>query len=169
MSRRAPRVALGLSILVATAPAAFGGDFINDAKTGCKVWNPHPTAGESARWSGACKDGFAEGNGILEWVRGGKSYERDEGEWHGGRQTGAGSQSWPAGTYTGQFLDSMPSGKGVLVIGAARYDGAFRAGKPTGNGVLNDASGTFAGMWQDGCFNDGKRRAAIGVSVQSCP
>lgn len=33
------------------------GDWIADAKTGCKVWNPVPASDESIIWSGKCKDG----------------------------------------------------------------------------------------------------------------
>ncbi len=158
------------SAFILCAPAvALAGDWIADAKTGCKVWNPQPSAGETARWSGLCKDGFADGKGALDWLRGNSQYERDEGEWRAGRQTGEGAQTWPGGRYKGQFLDSLPHGKGVLISGEARYDGAFLNGKPNGRGAMTNASGTFDGTWADGCFNDGKRRAAFGVSVQSCP
>jgi len=158
------------SAFILCAPAvALAGDWIADAKTGCKVWNPQPSAGETARWSGPCKDGFADGKGALDWLRGNSQYERDEGVWRAGRQTGEGAQTWPGGQYKGQFLDSLPHGKGVLISGEARYDGAFLNGKPNGKGAMTNASGTFDGTWADGCFNDGKRRAAFGVSVQSCP
>ena len=165
------------TILMATASAVIlcapslshAGDWIADAKSACKVWNPQPSAGETARWNGACKDGFADGNGVLDWFRGGNSYERDEGTWQDGRQIGEGTQTWPGGRYKGQFSESLPHGKGALISGEARYDGAFLNGKPNGNGVLTNASGAFSGTWADGCFNDGKRRAALGVAVQSCP
>jgi hypothetical protein len=163
------RAALASALLFGLTGAGFAGDWIADAKTGCKVWNPHPMAGETANWAGACKDGFVDGRGVLSWLRGGQPYERDEGEWQGGRQAGDGTQSWPGGQYKGQLLDSLPHGSGVLALGEARYDGAFLNGKPDGTGVLTNASGTFSGTWRNGCFNDGKRRAALGVPVQSCP
>ncbi len=158
-----------VAALIFGMPAAMAGGWIADVKTGCKVWNPHPSAGETVRWTGPCKNGFAEGKGVLDWLRGSSSYERDEGEWRAGRQMGEGTQSWPGGQYKGQLSDAMPHGRGTLVFGEARYEGAFLNGKPNGKGVLTNASGTFGGTWQDGCFNDGKRRAAIGVPVQSCP
>ncbi len=154
-----------LSLLVSNAAAgewALAGD-------GCKVWNPNPTPGETAHWKGACNNGFVQGMGALEWRRSGRPYERDEGEWRAGRQTGQGSQTWPGGQFKGQLADSMPSGQGVLILGAARYEGAFLNGKPNGRGALTNASDVFDGAWRDGCFNDGKRRAAFGVSLQSCP
>jgi hypothetical protein len=149
--------------------AGHAGDWIADAKTGCKVWNPQPAPGETAKWTGPCKDGFAEGKGVLEWFKAGNTYERDEGEWHAGHQMGDGAQTWPGGQYKGQFADGLPHGRGVLIVGGGRYDGAFLNGKPNGKGVLTNASGTFDGTWAEGCFTDGKRRAAIGVSLPSCP
>ena len=162
-------VAFVVALLLLPVPfaRAIAGDWAV-AGDGCKVWNPHPTAGENIRWTGACKDGFVEGMGTLEWQRGGKTYERDEGQWRAGRQI-SGSQGWPGGQYDGQFADSLPNGRGVLIFGDARYEGLFVNGKPNGKGTLTNASGSFDGNWADGCFNDGKHRAAIGVSLQSCP
>ena len=169
MKAKAIVAALLAAVFFAFPGAGFAGDWIADTKTGCKVWNPNPTAGEAAAWTGACKDGFADGRGVLKWLRGSQPYEQDEGEWRAGRQAGDGTQSWPGGQYKGQLLDSLPHGSGVLTLGEARYDGRFLNGKPDGMGVLTNASGTFSGLWRDGCFNDGKRRATLGVSSQSCP
>ncbi len=157
------------ALLLATAAAALAGTWTADTKTGCKVWNPHPSAGETVSWTGPCKDGFAGGKGALDWLKGGNSIEHDEGEWRSGRQAGYGTQTWPGGEYKGEFWDSMPHGKGVLSFGGARYDGAFLNGRPNGRGALTNVAGTFEGTWSEGCFNDGRRRTAIGVSVESCP
>jgi hypothetical protein len=158
------------SALILFAPAALrAGDWIADGKSGCKIWNPNPTLGESANWTGPCKDGFAEGEGVLDWLRGGSRFERDEGSWHAGRQIGAGTQTWPQGQYKGQFAGSLPEGSGTLTLGERRYEGGFSSGKPEGNGTLTEPSGTINGTWHSGCFNDGARRAAIGATLQSCP
>jgi hypothetical protein len=168
--KRALLRALALAIACAclSPTGARAGEWaVADEK--CKVWNPNPSPGETASWIGACKNGFVEGAGVLEWRRSGKTYERDEGQWRGGRQIDQGSQTWPGGQFKGQLADSMPHGQGVLILGEARYQGAFLNGKPNGRGALTNASGVFDGAWRDGCFNDGKRRAAFGVSLQSCP
>lgn len=47
--------------------AGESGDWIVDAK-GCKVWNAHPLGDESVAWSGSCKDGYADGPGVLQWL-----------------------------------------------------------------------------------------------------
>ena len=169
MTRRfGTKSVIACALLLLFAARAAAGEWAV-AEGGCKVWNPNPAPGETANWTGACKEGFAEGAGVLEWRRGGKPYERDEGNWRAGRQTGQGAQSWPGGEFKGQLAESMPGGQGVLTLGEARYEGAFLNGKPNGRGVLTNASGVFDGAWRDGCFNDGKRRAAFGVSLQSCP
>ncbi|HZV20623.1 MAG TPA: hypothetical protein VE986_03670 [Hyphomicrobiales bacterium] len=160
-------MAFVLSLLAAVVAKA--GDWIGDTRTGCKIWNPNPSPGETVKWTGPCKDGFAEGRGVLEWLREGRPYERDEGVWWAGRQIGEGTQTWPGGNYKGQLADGLPHGRGILVFGASRYEGAFLNGRPNGSGALTSPSGTFQGSWRDGCFSDGERRAAIGVSVQSCP
>ena len=36
-------------------------------KNGCKIANPSPKPSETVAWSGGCKDGFADGNGIMQW------------------------------------------------------------------------------------------------------
>jgi hypothetical protein len=41
------------------------GDWIADAKTGCKVWNPSSLPNPSITWSGGCKDGKANEKGTM--------------------------------------------------------------------------------------------------------
>ncbi len=154
--------------LFASVTGVAAGDWAI-ASGGCKVWNPHPVLGETARWTGSCKDGLLDGAGVVEWRRGGNTYERDEGEWRGGRQIGLGLQTWPGGQYSGQFADSLPSGSGAMTLGGSRYDGSFINGKPNGRGVLRTVWGVFDGVWQEGCFSDGKRRVSFSVPLEACP
>jgi len=156
-------------VCLAVAPPALAGDWIADGKSGCRVWNPNPTAQESATWSGSCKDGLAEGTGVVQWFRGGLPFERDEGQWQAGRQVGVGLQIWPTGRYEGEVRDGMPHGHGRLFVGDARYEGEFTAGKPNGAGTLRNARGVFEGIWKGGCFRDGTRRASLGVDLAECP
>jgi len=156
-------------VCLAVAPPALAGDWIADGKSGCRVWNPNPTAQESATWSGSCKDGLAEGTGVVQWFRGGLPFERDEGRWQAGRQVGVGLQIWPTGRYEGEVRDGMPHGHGRLIVGDARYEGEFTAGKPNGAGTLRNAKGVFEGIWKGGCFRDGTRRASLGVDLAQCP
>src|ERR1017187_9422766 len=63
-----PRIALVLSLLIPVAGLCADDDvaWIAD-KSGCKVANPFPQPGESITWSGQCKNGVADGEGLLEW------------------------------------------------------------------------------------------------------
>jgi hypothetical protein len=70
-----------------SAPPAW----IADAKTGCKVWNPAPQQHEAIRWSGGCsKDGYAQGNGTLQWTENGKPGDRYAGAYQAGKRNGHG-------------------------------------------------------------------------------
>ncbi|MBS0548662.1 MAG: hypothetical protein JSR24_12985, partial [Proteobacteria bacterium] len=42
-------------------------EWIIDPTTKCKVANAFPSAAETITWSGPCKDGYAEGQGVAQW------------------------------------------------------------------------------------------------------
>src|SRR5690242_6621161 len=58
-------------------------------KRGCKVANTFPRERETITWSGPCKDGYADGEGVMQWFLNGKEDDRYEGqmsmEWAEGR------------------------------------------------------------------------------------
>ena len=107
-----------MTTVVWLCPAVVGaetlkpGSFVADPKSGCKVWNPHPQSNESVIWSGACAHGLAQGAGNLQWVHDGKPYEKDEGEWNAGQQSGRGTQVWSSGRYEGELQNGEPQGRG---------------------------------------------------------
>jgi hypothetical protein len=41
--------------------------WIADQKTSCKLWDPHPSPGQSIMWTGDCANGLAQGRGTLQW------------------------------------------------------------------------------------------------------
>ncbi len=135
-----------------------------DAKSGIRIQQAAKQFAGLALARAASSKAWVRSNGK----QAARTQERDEGQWRGGRQI-SGAQVWPGGRYDGQFADSLPGGRGILSVGDARYEGSFFNGKPNGKGKLTNASGSFDGDWADGCFNDGKHRAAIGVSLPSCP
>lgn len=160
--------ALWLSCSPGHAQAMAAGDFVADAKTGCKVWNPHPQSNEAVNWSGACVNGLAQGPGVLQWLNNNKPYEKDQGEWNEGRQTGHGTQDWSSGRYEGELLNGEPHGRGVLTLQSARYQGEFRNGKPQGNGTVTNLEGVFKGRWNEGCLIGDKRKVTFGVPSSTC-
>jgi hypothetical protein len=159
--------AMWLSCSAADAQSQAG-DFVADANSGCKVWNPHPQSNESVIWSGGCVNGLAQGPGILQWLHHDKPYEKDQGEWNEGRQSGRGSQDWSSGRYDGELVDGEPQGRGVLTLQSARYEGEFRDGKPNGSGTVTRLDGVFKGTWKDGCLDGDKRKIAFSVPSSTC-
>jgi hypothetical protein len=154
---------------LAHAESSQAGDFVADPKSGCKVWNPHPQPNEAVSWSGACVNGLAQGAGNLQWLNNGKPYEKDQGEWSEGRQSGRGTQDWSLGRYDGELLNGEPNGRGVLTLQSSRYEGEFFKGKPNGTGTVTSLSGVYNGRWKDGCLIGDKRKIAFGVPSSSCP
>jgi len=162
-------LSLALTSLAAAAEPGPRGDWTVDARSGCKVWNPHPQPNEGVHWSGECKDGLAHGRGVVQWLRDNTPLERDEGEWHRGRQTGKAVQVWPTGRYEGEVVNGEPHGRGVLTLPTLRYEGEFRNGNADGTGIMVGGNESFQGLWKNGCFRDGNRRAAVAVPLSSCP
>lgn len=65
--------------------------YLKDAKSGCKIYNPTPFGKEKIEWSGSCKNGLAEGYGIVTWFRDDKR----------------------VGTYTGSYKEGVKHGNGI--------------------------------------------------------
>ena len=165
MTRVAVGVLMGvwLSCSVAAAQSNSTGAFVADPGSDCKVWNPHPLAGETASWSGNCVNGLAEGAGTLRWLRSGKTFEKDDGDWKQGRQMGRGTQEWNTGRYEGNLVSGEPDGYGIMTLQAARYEGQFRNGRPNGGGTLITLQDVVKGNWVDGCLTNSGRKFAFAV------
>jgi hypothetical protein len=161
-----------LGLLLSPPPAhcqaSKAGDFISDPKSGCKVWDPHPLAGETVSWSGDCIKGLANGAGTVLWSRDGKPFEKDEGSWDHGRQSGRGNQDWVSGRYEGELSGGESSGHGVMMLQSSRYEGEFRNGKPSGEGTATNLQGVYKGRWKDGCLTQGKQTITFAVPSSSC-
>ncbi|UCH47283.1 MAG: hypothetical protein JSU95_14490 [Betaproteobacteria bacterium] len=122
-------------------------------KNGCKVYNPMPQQDESISWSGGCRDGFAHGNGILDWFIGGQLEERYEGELKMGWADGEGTYVSRRGVrYKGGWKNSLQDGKGIIQNpDGSIYDGEWKEGKPHGRGAYRSPNGeTVEGEWVDG-------------------
>jgi len=106
-------------------------------KNGCRLWDPYPQPDESISWSGACKDGYANGNGAAQWFEGGQPSDRYEGEYANGHSNGYGVYSWAQGDrYEGEFKAGVISGRGARTkANGGRYEGEFRDGIENGRGT----------------------------------
>jgi len=167
-----------------------------DAESGCWVWNPNPQQEETVRWTGACPEGPAQGEGVLGW-----NYKRDgregaeryvgtmargrmhgigtyldstgeiyQGEFQEGREHGRGLRVFPTGRYDGEWRQGLREGRGVMFwINGNLFRGEFRNGLPEGPGEFYSVEGGwFRGNWNAGCFREGDRVAAIGKPIEEC-
>jgi hypothetical protein len=124
-------------------------------KRGCKVANPFPRPGESITWSGECKNGFAQGQGVLQWYLNGQEDDRYEGTLDMGWAEGHGVLSrGDGGKYDGEWKQSMQHGKGRYEApDGSWYEGQWKMGKPHGQGQYRRPDGKiFIGVWIDGVY-----------------
>ena len=132
--------------------AAEGTGWIKDKK-GCNIANPSPKAGETVEWSGACRQGYAEGKGILQFSLDGKPGTRYEGELKGGVMSGRGQLRAADGSvYDGDWVDGKPDGYGkYTAANGDTFVGGWTAGKWDGPGTLTGKDGRrLSGTWRNG-------------------
>ncbi len=147
-------VFLGLLLGLSAACANAEDGWIAD-KNGCKIANPSPKPGETVTWSGPCADGFAQGQGVVQWFEGGRPGVTYEGSLTRGTASGQGKLTMPDGaTYEGGWLDGKQYGSGKYSApGGARYEGEWKEGAPNGRGIMHGASGeVMDGIWKSGTY-----------------
>jgi hypothetical protein len=124
-------------------------------KNGCKVANPFPQAGESITWSGACKNGLADGDGLLQWYIDGKAADRYEGTLKEGWAEGKGTLTRAeGGRYSGDWKHSLQDGNGRYeATDGSWYEGQWKQGQPHGHGQYRTPDGrTVVGEWVNGVY-----------------
>ena len=137
-------------------PSTHIAGWMVDSKTGCAVWSPVPGPNDSVTWSGACRDGVAEGPGVKQWYIGGSFGNRLEGnsiKGHFTAQSGPITIIYPNGNkYVGEYRDDKRTGQGTLTwANGDKYVGQFQDGKRTGQGTYTWANGDkYVGQFQDG-------------------
>ena len=139
--------------LVTLTTYAEDGEWIKDQK-GCKHFNPHPQVDENLTWTGACKNGFAEGKGQIKWNVSGNLAEEYDGDYVHGRPHGKGTMtSHDNGQiYSGDWVDGVPTGDGKLVLpDGSTYLGQFLNWRFEGIGELTGPDGrSIYGEWVNG-------------------
>jgi len=142
------------SVAASAAPSDDDVAWIAD-KRGCKVANTFPRAGETITWSGACKNGYANGEGVLQWYLDGRKDDRYEGNLDMGWAEGKGTLSKAeGGKYEGDWKHSVQEGSGRYEApDGSWYEGGWKSGKPHGQGQYRRPDGKiFIGEWVDGVF-----------------
>jgi hypothetical protein len=146
--------ALGLILAASTAFAQANKPGWIEDQTGCRHQNPSPQENEKLTWSGGCKEGYAEGEGIVEWFVDDKLVERFEGEYKHGRADGKGTLvSWQRGEerFEGEWKEGSPSkGKYAFPDGTI-YAGELRDWHFHGRGErINPDGSREYGDWEKG-------------------
>ncbi|MGQ0579912.1 MAG: hypothetical protein ACT4PQ_13535 [Betaproteobacteria bacterium] len=144
-----------LALLLCAFGALAAGDedvaWIADSR-GCKVANPFPQPGETIEWSGTCKNGFADGDGVLKWFVNGTPSDRYDGTLRQGWAEGNGTLLREAGRYVGEWKRSLQDGKGRYdAADGSWYEGEWQDGQPHGYGQYQAPDGRlFSGTWEKG-------------------
>ena len=138
-----------LTMSSSATPAA--GTWMADARTRCKTWDNAPAPGDSGTWSGACKDGFASGQGTARYFVNGSPVARYEGEYRAGKRSGHGvftSLSEPRYRFDGEWRDDSPNGQGTATL---------------------DTGQSISGNWSNGCLSLGNNAWAYAtVPPEAC-
>lgn len=140
--------------------------WIADTSNGCKVWSPEPVAeGITARWSGGCENGLAQGPGTVRWMSNNKQVAELTGAMEQGKMRGrtTGVEE-PGNRFDGMFIDSLPEGEGKASFAdGTTYSGIWHRGRQLGYGIM-----TFppAHPQYQEMLNNGKgRKAENGIYV----
>ena len=137
----------------------------------CQVGKLLPVpADQSVHWNGACKDGFADGTGVLEWTTKDGSTRRIEGKFARGAVIGEGKlKAGDKFTYVGSMTDGVPDGEGYLhFANALRYEGGITMMRREGKGVQIYPNGdTYQGEFHaDRPNGQGRLTFALGGMVE---
>lgn len=145
-------LAVAFSVLALTGTAALAGEWLADARNGCKIWNGWPEPGEAIQWDGPCENGYASGSGKLLWLKNGKPNGSYVGERWGGKANGHGINTWLSGDrYEGDWKDDLPHGKGTYTwVDNSGYQGEWRDGKKQGRAKYIWPNGDrFEGVYEN--------------------
>ena len=118
---------LAILLFVASAHAAEDDGFIQDQNL-CLAQNSFPRPNETVTWTGGCKNGFADGEGIQQWF----------------------INNAPTGRYEGRMEKGAYQGRGKYTQSNGRiFQGEYREGKRLGKGVLTEPQGNrYEGTWE---------------------
>lgn len=134
----------------------------------CLVRGPQAREGQTATWEGNCKEGFADGLGVLRWFKDGKPTDAYEGYLLRGVANGPGFALMADQTsYQGDFKDGKLHGAGKRISAkGAKLQAQFDAGIPGEEADYVDSNGNhYHGGWNglaDGPEGQGSMDYALG-------
>jgi hypothetical protein len=160
-------------------PGGRGG-FVSDGGDGCWLWASGlggNAVDVTARWSGPCPEGPAEGEGraVVTWREGGNERAMIyEGRLVRGKNEGAGRLTITAGKQTrviqeGQFRnDHFVSGRVEVPAAGIVYEGGWSIAHPNGRGRVVINGRVFEGAWVNGCLRTPRGWFAFTRPAQEC-
>ncbi|GCL61895.1 TIR domain-containing protein [Pseudaquabacterium pictum] len=106
-------------------------------REGCLVADPDPEPGLSHSWAGGCAFGLADGNGVLEQFKDGKSQGTPHALMREGVPVGPVRLVGPDFSYAGVLENGKPTGRGVVTLAnGSRVEGSFVRGELVGRAVI---------------------------------
>ena len=133
-------------IMVLLAGNSYGqavSNWIQDERTGCKVFNQVPEPKESVQITGNCVNGYLEGQGVVIWNLNGKFNQKTEGLHLKGKLDGLSTLISSKGNkYVGEYKDSKRTGQGTFTsLNGDRYVGEWKDDKKNGQGTMTSNNG----------------------------
>lgn len=158
----------------------------------CRLAAVKPAPAAPPTWSGGCKDGYAEGKGVLEWRTDKGDAYRLSATLHAGVVQGEGELRYPnGGEYTGTLQDGVPEGHGyyhavngnqfqgeihaglfdgpgeILYYTGDAYRGQLKDDEPDGVGAMTYAlGGRYAGPWREGKWSGSGKLVYAGLPLR---
>ena len=194
----AERLGVAFVILLLVLPAmAQTPGWLIDYRSGCLIWTRAKAALDSVTWSGDCVNGLASGTGaigylsrgngiwwgegtFIQGVREGRGWlanldgDKIEGDFRAGEIDGHAVFTSSDGTrFEGEYRGNKRHGEGTMTFGDNTYVGEWRNDRPDGKGTFTGSMtgagvSTWSGLWVDGCFRDGERRAWLLRTAEEC-
>lgn len=151
MKKQLIRWLIGLGLILPGLTCAQETGWIT-ANNGCRIANIAPQDGESADWSGGCRQGLAHGDGTLTWSVAGVVTEIYQGNMVDGYADGVGKLWRRGGAYVGEWKRSLQHGRGRYEDeDGSWYQGEWAAGVPHGRGTMRTPDGqVLEGNWIHG-------------------
>lgn len=119
----------------------------------CRIAGFESKPARSPSWNGGCKDGYADGKGVVEWRDDKDKPLKLEATMKAGRIEGEATLRYPDGTlYIGTVVQGIPDGRGYFRwTDGSQYEGDVRRAEIEGNGhMLFETGNDYNGQWKDG-------------------